>query len=164
MPPPFPWAMACLDEGNSGGTCGHGTYYGKWTSLRLRHLAAASSPRSALAVLSQVPPISLALVPATRIPSTFHGTGDSLLGGWRRWQCWRSWSHRCNWINHWLCAMVVEVSIMVVMEVSVVVLVLLVLGFTIVVMMEVTIMAQVFPLKCFRSLPSIRCGSRASCR
>jgi len=57
-----------------------------------------------LAVLAQFPPISLALIPATRVPSTFHGTGDGLLGAWRRlWQCWHSWSHSREWLHHWLC-------------------------------------------------------------
>ena len=94
MPPPFLWAMAFLDEGNSGGTCGHGnTSYGTpW------------SPSSPSQMLAQLPPISLALIPATRVPSTFHGTGDGLLGAWRRlWQCWHSWSHSREWLHHWLC-------------------------------------------------------------
>ena len=102
-------------------------------------LVAHHDLRHLLAMLAQFPPISLALVPATRVPSTFHGTGDDLLGGRRRWQCWRSWSHRCDWINHWSCAMVVEVSIMVVMEVSIMVM----MEVTIMVMMEVTIMVMV---------------------
>ena len=113
-------------------------------------LVAHHDLRHLLAILVQFLPISLALVPAICARSTFHGTGDGLLGSWLRlWQCWQPWNHRRDWINHWLCAMVVEVSIMVVMEVSIVVLVVevtilvLVVEATIVVMMEVTIMVMV---------------------
>ena len=112
-------------------------------------LVAHHDLRHLLAILVQFLPISLALVRAICVRSTFHGTGDGLLGSWLRlWQCWHSWNHRLDWINHWLCAMVVEVSITMVMEVSMVVLVVevtimvLVVEATIVVMVEVTMVAK----------------------
>ena len=96
--------------------------------------------RHLVAMLAQCQPISLAPVPTTCVPSTFLGTGDGLLGSWLRlWQCWHSWNHRCDWINHWLCAMVVEVTIMVMVEVTIMVMV----EVTIMVMVEVTIMVMV---------------------